>query len=77
MAKQAWEGQFTDQAPAPSHKSNLFSPVEGLHNEKGTFTDREVTNKPVLWQVPNQNFWINGAALILIVIAFLLGLMLG
>lgn len=77
MAKQAWEGQFTDQDPAPSRKSNLFNSVEGLHNEKGAFTDREVTNKPVLWHVPNQNFWINGAALILIVIAFLLGLMLG
>lgn len=77
MAKKAWDGQLSDAFPAHDRVDNLFdSPNEG-HHERGPFTDLEITQKPILWQVPNQNFWVNSAATVLLTLAFLLGIWVG
>lgn len=77
VAKIAWSGQFTNAAPDPQSPDNLFATAEHLHSEQGPFSNRTITEKPRLWQVRNQNFWINGAAVILLLATFLLGLILG
>lgn len=77
MAKQAWDGQLTDKDAEPDRKDNLFETHDELHSEKGPFTDQEVTKKPILWQVPNQNFWINSLGVLVLLLAFILGLILG
>jgi short-subunit dehydrogenase len=77
MAKKAWSGQLTDQAPSPDRPDNLFTPADKGYAVKGSLTDKEITEKPKLWQVPNQNFWINSAGFGLIFLGFLLGLLLG
>lgn len=77
MAKKAWSGQLTDQAPPPNRPDNLFTPTQKGYAVKGPLTDKEITEKPKLWQVPNQNFWINSAGFGLIILGFLLGYILG
>lgn len=77
VASKAWEGQFTDSKPDPNKPNNLFNTVDPLHSEHGPFGDRTITQKPMLWHVKNQNFWINGAAFALLFAVFLLGLILG
>lgn len=77
MASKAWEGQFTGATPDPDSPDNLFETVDQWHSERGPFADRAVTKKPILWQVKNQNFWVNGTAFVLLIAVFLLGLILG
>jgi hypothetical protein len=77
MAKKAWSGQLTDQTPAPDRPDNLFTPADKGYAVKGPLTDKEVREKPKLWQVSNQNFWINSAGFGLIILGFVLGLWLG
>lgn len=77
VARKAWEGQFTDSDSDPQQAHNLFDPVEKFHSEHGPFADRTITKQPMLWQVKNQNFWINGTAFALYFAVFLLGLILG
>lgn len=40
MAKQAWDGQLTDEDDDPQREDNLFSPVvrQGVHRTSGRFT---------------------------------------
>lgn len=76
-AKIAWDGQLTDKAPAADRQNNLFTAVEGAERQKGRFTEDEITKRPWLWTVPNQNFWINSAGFLLLALAFLFGLFLG
>ncbi|MGA6098449.1 SDR family oxidoreductase [Stutzerimonas marianensis] len=40
MARQAWDGQLTDEPSRPDQPDNLFEPVEGLHRVDGRFDDR-------------------------------------
>ena len=40
MAKQAWNGQFSDERISPTRPDNLFAPVDGLHATHGIFDDR-------------------------------------
>lgn len=77
VARKAWQGQFTGEKPEPDSPDNLFETVDHLHSEQGPFGNRTITKKPILWQVKNQNFWINGAAFLVLVAVFLLGLILG
>lgn len=76
-AKIAWDGQLTNKTPAPDRQDNLFSTVKSAERQKGKFTEDEITKKPCLWTVPNQNFWINSAGFLLLILAFLIGLALG
>lgn len=39
MAKQAWDGQMTDEPAHHDQPDNLFEPVEGLHRVDGRFDD--------------------------------------
>ena len=39
MAKQAWDGQMTDEPAHRDQPDNLFEPVEGLHRVDGRFDD--------------------------------------
>lgn len=77
VARKAWEGQFAGDDKDPTSPNNLFETVEHLHAEHGPFSDRTITKKPMLWQVKNQNFWINGAAFAVVFAAFLLGMIVG
>lgn len=77
MARKAWSSQLTDQPPPPDRHDNLFTPAEKGYSVKGPLTDKEITQKPRLWQVPNQNVWINSVGFGLVILGFLLGLLLG
>lgn len=77
VASTAWEGQFTDVPADPQSRHNLYDSIDELHSDQGPFSDKTITKKPILWQVRNHNFWVNGAAFTLLVAAFLLGLVLG
>lgn len=77
VASKAWTGQLTNTQPTQGSPDNLFDTVEHLHSERGPFDNKMLTRKPMLWHVKNQNFWINGLAFTLLLIAFLLGLILG
>lgn len=45
MARQAWDGQMSDEPAAPGQPDNLFQPVAGVHRSEGRFGDREVLDK--------------------------------
>lgn len=77
VARKAWEGQFIGSDTDPHRPHNLFNPIESLHSESGPFEKRTISKKPILWQVKNQNFWINSAAFAILVTAFLLGMAFG
>ncbi len=77
VARKAWQGQFTGEKSEPNSPDNLFETVDYLHSEHGPFGDRTIAKKPILWQIKNQNFWINGAAFFVLVAVFLLGFILG
>ena len=77
MASKAWDGQLTGETSVPHSPDNLFETVDHLHSEKGPFSNRTVSKRPILWTVRNQNFWINEAAVLFVVVAFFLGLFLG
>ncbi len=77
VAKTAWEGQFTQQSAEPDPPNNLFHSLDSVHSEHGPFSNREITQKPVLWQVRNQNLWINTIAFGAVALAFIVGFTLG
>lgn len=77
VARKAWEGQFAGSDRDPQSPNNLFHTADNLHAEQGPFGDRTLTKKPMLWHVKNQNFWINGAACMMLVAAFLVGVAIG
>lgn len=77
LASKAWRGQMTSDMARADRPDNLFTTLENHHSVYGPFKDITITEKPMLWQVKNQNFWINGTASVLLICAFLLGLILG
>jgi len=48
MARQAWDGQMTDERTHPAQRDNLFEPVEGLHRTEGRFADQAQDHAPAL-----------------------------
>lgn len=40
MARQAWDGQMTEEPTHPGQPDNLFQPVAGLHRLEGRFGDQ-------------------------------------
>ncbi len=40
MAKQAWNGQMTDEPAEPDQPDNLFQPIAGLHRIEGRFANQ-------------------------------------
>lgn len=77
LARKAWYGQLTNIISEPERPDNLFDSVESLHSERGLFDEQAVNEKPLLWHVRNQNFWINGSAFIVLLIVFFTGVAVG
>ena len=48
MAKQAWDGQMTEEPLAAGQPDNLFQPVAGLHRLHGRFDDKALDKAPSL-----------------------------
>ncbi|MCF6781621.1 MULTISPECIES: SDR family oxidoreductase [Pseudomonadaceae] len=48
MAKQAWDGQMTEEPLAAAQPDNLFQPVAGLHRLHGRFDDEALDKAPSL-----------------------------
>jgi short-subunit dehydrogenase len=48
MAKQAWDGQMTEEPLAAAQPDNLFQPVAGLHRLHGRFDDKALDKAPSL-----------------------------
>lgn len=76
-AKKAWNGQLLDQPPDPNRQDNLYSTVENAQRDEGEFSAEARTRKPLLWHVPMQNLWIDGAGFALVLLAFLIGMWVG
>ena len=48
MAKQAWDGQMTEEPVPARQPDNLFQPVAGLHRLEGRFGDKALDKAPSL-----------------------------
>lgn len=48
MAKQAWDGQMTEEPVPTGQPDNLFQPVAGLHRLEGRFGDKALDKAPSL-----------------------------
>jgi NAD(P)-dependent dehydrogenase (short-subunit alcohol dehydrogenase family) len=77
VARVTWEGQFAGRDANPGKPHNLFNAVDGVHSERGPFTDRSRTRRPALWHVRNHNGWIIGLGLLLMAAFFVAGYLVG
>lgn len=48
LARQAWDGQMTDEPDPAGRPDNLFEPVEGVHRTSGRFSDQARDHAPGL-----------------------------
>lgn len=48
MARQAWDGQMTEEPTHAGQPDNLFQPVAGLHRLEGRFGDQALAKAPSL-----------------------------
>ncbi|HJW55629.1 MAG TPA: SDR family oxidoreductase [Burkholderiaceae bacterium] len=70
LAREAYDGQQTDEPAAAGRRDNLYQPVPGDHGARGRFDGRAVSSSWELWLVTHRWSMAFGA-LVLILLLFL------
>ena len=73
LAREAYEGQMTDQDVAPDRPDNLYAPAEGDYGTHGPFDDRARTRSLQLWAATHRGAVLGalGAAALLALLMLL------
>lgn len=76
MAKQAWDGQKTNENANPNAPDNLVEPVVGLHRTDGRFVEQ---TRDSAFGISDTvlRVWVTGAMVVFAVVLVLLGMALG